>query len=75
MFDVLDKAETGPICTERDFDLKILVPKIKELTKAYEIKYDPETPLTGASLIAAYSPEFGVGPVLPIALSRSITSF
>jgi hypothetical protein len=25
------------------FDPKILAPEIKELTKAYEIKYDPET--------------------------------
>ena len=52
MLDVLDRAETGPICTERDFDLKILAPKIKELTKAYEIKYDPETPVPADDTLA-----------------------
>lgn len=52
MLDVLDKAETGPICTERDFDLKILAPKIKELTKAYEIKYDPESPVPADDSLA-----------------------
>ena len=45
MLDVLNKVETGPVCTEKDFDLKILAPKIKQLVKAYEIKYDPETPI------------------------------
>ena len=40
--EVLDRAETGPICTERDFDLKILRPKLKDVIKKYDIQYDPE---------------------------------
>jgi methylamine--corrinoid protein Co-methyltransferase len=52
MLDVLNKVETGPICTERDFDLKILAPKIKELTKAYEIKYGPENPVPADDSLA-----------------------
>jgi len=52
MLEVLDRAETGPICTEKDFDLKILAPQIKELTKTYEIKYDPETPVPADDSLA-----------------------
>ena len=40
--EVLDRAETGPICLEKDFELKVLVPKLKEVIKQHEIKFDPE---------------------------------
>ena len=40
--EVLDRAETGPICLEKDFELKVLVPKIKDVVKQYGIRYDPE---------------------------------
>jgi len=36
----LERVETGPICLERDFDLKILTPKLQELIKQYEIQFD-----------------------------------
>ena len=49
---MLDKVERGPICTEKDFDLKILTPKIKELTKTYGIKYDPENPIPADDSLA-----------------------
>ncbi|MFX0086485.1 MAG: monomethylamine:corrinoid methyltransferase [Candidatus Hodarchaeota archaeon] len=42
MIDVLRRAETGPICMERDFDLKIIRLKLKELIKEYDIKYNPD---------------------------------
>jgi methylamine--corrinoid protein Co-methyltransferase len=42
MIDVLRRAETGPICMERDFDLKILRLKLKELIKEHDIKYNPD---------------------------------
>jgi methylamine--corrinoid protein Co-methyltransferase len=42
MIDTLRKAETGPVCLENDFDRKILILKISELIKDYDIKFDPE---------------------------------
>jgi len=40
--EVLARAETGPICTEKDFDLKVLFPRLQEVIKEYDIKFDPE---------------------------------
>jgi methylamine--corrinoid protein Co-methyltransferase len=40
--EVLDRAETGPICLEKDFELKVLVPKLKDVIKQHGIKFDPE---------------------------------
>jgi len=40
--EVLDRAETGPICLEKDFERKVLVPKLKDVTKQYSIKFDSE---------------------------------
>ncbi len=34
----------GPFTSENDFDLNIFVPKLREVT--YDIKYDPENPLS-----------------------------
>jgi methylamine--corrinoid protein Co-methyltransferase len=38
----MKRAETGPICIEKDFDLKILRPKLKEVIEEYNIKFDPK---------------------------------
>ncbi|MHA2225253.1 MAG: monomethylamine:corrinoid methyltransferase [Candidatus Hodarchaeales archaeon] len=40
MLEVVKRAETGPICLERDFDLKILRSALKRLIKDYDIKFD-----------------------------------
>lgn len=40
--EVLNRAETGPLCLERDFDLRVLYPKIQEVIKEYDIRFDPE---------------------------------
>ena len=40
--EVLERAETGPICTERDFDTKVLFPNLRRVIKEYDIKFDPE---------------------------------
>jgi hypothetical protein len=42
IYEVLRRAETGPLCMEKDFDLKILFPKVRELVKQYDIRFDPE---------------------------------
>ena len=43
--DVIKGIHTGRICSERDFDLRIFAPRLKEVLKAHEIKYDPENPV------------------------------
>jgi len=43
--EVINRALTGPICKERDFDLRILNQKLNEVIKEYDIKYDPENPI------------------------------
>jgi methylamine--corrinoid protein Co-methyltransferase len=44
--EIIDRAFEGPFTSENDFDLNIFVPKLRELIKKYEIKYDPENPLS-----------------------------
>ncbi|MFX1513339.1 MAG: monomethylamine:corrinoid methyltransferase [Promethearchaeota archaeon] len=43
LLDVISKAETGPICMERDFDLKILRKALNTVINEYDIKYNPNT--------------------------------
>ena len=42
MLDILRKAETGPICLEKDFDRKILTSKLIEVIKEYDIKFNQD---------------------------------
>ena len=41
--EVMKRAITGPLCSERDYDLRIFSQKIREAIKEYNIKYDRET--------------------------------
>jgi methylamine---corrinoid protein Co-methyltransferase len=43
--DVIERAMTGAYCTEMDFTMKVLVPKLAEVVAKYSIKYDPDTPV------------------------------
>jgi len=43
--EVIDRALKGSFCSEKDFDLKVFVPKLREVIKKYEIEYDPENPI------------------------------
>ena len=42
--EILERATRGPIMSSRDFDMKVLIPKARELVEKYKIRYDPETP-------------------------------
>jgi len=42
---VVERALTGPICTERDFALGIFVPNLRKVINKYGIKYDPKNPV------------------------------
>jgi len=39
---VLERAETGPFCLEKDYDLRILRSKLGQVIEEYGIKFDPE---------------------------------
>jgi len=43
--DICEKAIYGPIMSEKDFDMKVFMPKIKELVRKYGIQYDRENPV------------------------------
>ncbi|MEW6265098.1 MAG: monomethylamine:corrinoid methyltransferase [Thermodesulfobacteriota bacterium] len=43
--EVVKRAVSGPICTEKEFDMEILVPELRRVVKKYEIKYDPKNPI------------------------------
>ncbi|MEM3507040.1 MAG: monomethylamine:corrinoid methyltransferase [Candidatus Bathyarchaeia archaeon] len=40
--DVLEKAESGPICEEKEWNMKLLPKKVSEKVKEYDIKFDRE---------------------------------
>jgi len=42
---VVERALTGPICTERDFELGIFVPNLRRVVNKYGIKYEPQNPV------------------------------
>lgn len=41
-FEIVRRALNGPYRTEKDFDLKVMVPKLREVVEKYEIQYDSE---------------------------------
>ena len=40
--DIMERALKGPIMTEKDFNMKILIPNIGKIVKEFNIKYDKE---------------------------------
>ncbi|MHA1468136.1 MAG: monomethylamine:corrinoid methyltransferase, partial [Promethearchaeota archaeon] len=43
--EVLERSQNGPVSLEKDFDFKLLVPKIRQVIKDYDICFDPSTPI------------------------------
>jgi len=43
--EVVDRSLTGPYCIQEDFDLKVFVPKLREMINKYKIKFDPDIPI------------------------------
>ena len=43
--EVFNRAEKGPMCLEKDYDLKLLVPELRRVIKEYDISFDPATPV------------------------------
>jgi methylamine--corrinoid protein Co-methyltransferase len=44
--EVYERALKGPIMSEKDFDMKVFIPKLKNVVKTYGIQYAKETPVT-----------------------------
>lgn len=46
VFEITKRALEGPLCSEKDFDLKVFVPELRRTIQKYGIKYDPENPVS-----------------------------
>jgi len=46
LFDYLERAFVGPIMTQKDFHMKVLIPNVRRIVKEYDIAYDPENPVS-----------------------------
>jgi len=42
--EVLERATDGPIMSVKDFDMKVFIPKVREVVKKYDFRFDPKTP-------------------------------
>ncbi len=43
MWEIIERAYTGPFCEDDDFLYKVFIPKMKEVVRKYEIKFDPNS--------------------------------
>jgi methylamine--corrinoid protein Co-methyltransferase len=43
--EVIDRSLTGPYSLQEEFDLNVFVPKLREVTTKYKIKFDPDMPI------------------------------
>jgi len=50
--DFMERANTGPMMTEKDFNMKTLIPAIRELLKEYDITLDRENPISADNALA-----------------------
>jgi methylamine--corrinoid protein Co-methyltransferase len=41
----MERATTGPILSENDFHMKVLIPNVRKVTRAFGIRYDRENPV------------------------------
>jgi len=43
--EVYERAIKGPIMSEKDFDMKVFIPRLRTVVKTYGIQYERETPV------------------------------
>ena len=46
LIDFMERATSGPIVSEDDFNLKILIPNVRKTVKEFNISYTPENPVS-----------------------------
>jgi methylamine--corrinoid protein Co-methyltransferase len=51
-FEVIRRALNGPYLSERDFDMKVVVPKLRQVVKKYDIRFDPNNPVANDDKLA-----------------------
>ena len=52
LFDYLERSITGPIMTQKDFQMKILIPNVRKIVNDFEIKFDPAEPVSADNDLA-----------------------
>jgi len=45
LLDFMNRATTGPILSEDDFNMKRLIPNVRKIVREFEIRYSPENPV------------------------------
>ena len=50
--DFIERATSGPLFSENDFNLKVLIPNVRKVVKEFDIRYDPANPLTTDDALA-----------------------
>jgi methylamine--corrinoid protein Co-methyltransferase len=45
LIDILDRMETGPVTLEKDFDMKFIAGRIRQLVKEYDLQFDGVNPV------------------------------
>jgi methylamine--corrinoid protein Co-methyltransferase len=51
-FEVIRRALNGPYFSEQDFDMKVVVPKLREVVKRYGLRCDPDNPVPNDDQLA-----------------------
>jgi len=51
-FEVIRRALNGPYYSEHDFDMKVVVPKLRQVVKKYGIRWDGQTPIPNDDKLA-----------------------
>jgi hypothetical protein len=52
LFDYLERSVTGSIMTQKDFQMKILIPNVRKIVNEFDIKYDPDEPVSADNGLA-----------------------
>ncbi|MCK4988688.1 MAG: monomethylamine:corrinoid methyltransferase, partial [Desulfobacterales bacterium] len=50
--DFIERANSGPILTEKDFNMESLIPNIRDIVKEYDISLDKENPISSDDAMA-----------------------
>jgi methylamine--corrinoid protein Co-methyltransferase len=45
LLDLMERATSGPILSENDFHMKVLIPTVRQVTREFGIRYEPENPV------------------------------
>ena len=52
LLDFMQRATTGPILSEDDFNMKRLIPNVRKIVQEFNIRYTPETPVSSDDALA-----------------------